>query len=441
MPSVKLAEFYGDLESPVGVKHLVKIGDSINDPFYSYKAIGTQEYPIKFKGMLISGTQSNGMGASSPQTPGTITTNAPVSPLGATYGGSFAQTNLTTANNWPFMIREVTWSSNPVNMMECACNSINFSTTAYGFGAMPGRDTWLFQSGDQVTARFMFLADPRNLGSFVVVGKRGTGGTGSGTGDITYNKSATDGSLITIDVPCSTSTGIASTNRPYTFVKGSSGYGSGTADTIGFCGCWFMNDEANGVLISWVAFASWTTGDHAWEDSYSVEKLAEAYVASGVLPTHLEIELNENINSGVRAGQAELLGSGSYVEIVANLELVVQKHDAAISLAASIMDLPFVPPRVLFCSTHKTSTKTLLFRTTLQAGLTFLAHSNPRYSFKDVYEIAGGENFNTAHYTGDGIHLNIEGARYVCRCEAQAIRESLGFYAAPKGSVVLGFGF
>lgn len=433
MASSKLAEFCWDLVDPTAQKHLVIIGDSINSPEYHYQQNGLRELPFLYNGYMSSACSTGDWGSSSPQTTGSASVNQPVSPLGATYGGAFAATNLTTAGGWPMMIRELTYSSNPTNIMECACNSIYFDTNAFGFGGMPRRDKWLFQNGEAVTARFMFLADPRNFGGFTVVGKRGVGGTGSGTADVVYAKSLTDGSIVSIDVPCGTSTGVTSSNRPYTFVKASSGFSAGSADTFGFLGCRFMNNDAAGVLISWTAFASWTTGDHAYASSYTEANLTKTIVAQGYTPTHIWVELNENINSGVRAGQAELLGSGSYAEFNSNLGLIVAKWEAAIAAAAVILGVPYVAPKWLFSSSHKTSTKTLTFRQTLQSGLGVLAASNSRYSFLDKWQEIGGDNWDYNQYTGDGIHPNAEGGRQIMRRVAHAIRRDLGIRSAPRG--------
>lgn len=182
-----------------------------------------------------------------------------------------------------------------------------------------------------------------------------------------------------------------------------------------------MTDEADGVLIVFLSHSSWTTGDHLYTSGYTDARLRELFDTLGH-PTHLYYQLGINVNTGVRAGEAELLGSGSHAEYVANLR----------ALDARIRSQCTTDPLSCFGSTFKTSTQTQTFFDTMEAGLAALGASDSRYSHSPLYTACGGDSFAHTNFlqneTGTYLHPSSEGSRHIGGVLAKMVMESVAYY-------------
>lgn len=423
MASYGLGNFWKDLVAPTGQKVLYVIGDSIDCMKSQYSLLpGWKDYmPIAYNGVFIPGDAADTVSWGYTSGQGTPSTNRVISPLGTTYGGMYDPSIMTTVTGIPIGWRELSWGTNPTNCAESVgwVNYIN--QNASGFGRMAGRNSWLFAEGSTVTARVCFLANTRNIGAFNVVGRRYTdAGSGSAKDTVAYAKSATDDTIIYKDASCSTASTPVNQNVG-AFVNGSASFSAGSADSLGFVGARYMSSESNGVLIVFLSFSSWTTGDHLYTSGWTNTRMSEVFTVLGQ-PTHLYYKLGINVNDGARAGSAEALGSGSYTNYIANLK----------ALDARIRSCATSKPLSCFASTYKTSSQTATFFSTMVAGLTQLAASDSRYSFLDIYNAVGGDNFpHTTFLQNEAstyLHPTSEGARRICGAMSKDIMKGVQEY-------------
>jgi hypothetical protein len=376
----RLAEFAQQIYYPVGSKRLTVIGDSINATNTPNRmSAGYRDaWHVPWNGWVVhadSGaadmgylnSQNLGSGYAVVWDPGEVT------------GGG--QIHIS-----PVRMRESNYAKPPV------------PGTLLNDGMLLSSSTSRFPAGDlfthsHVTARVLFYQGTNTL---PYVNIRGVRGSITAVERTVYRATGPADRIVAHDLDLGVLSGspriqiYAAAGVPPTRV-----WDFWRVDVLGVV---YRSSTPSGVQMSCISHGGWRTTDHVSPYKFSDKSLREYYAAIGA-PTHMMLWLGQNQTNQ----EANDLVAGINTSYKNNLRAVMNRHEAAIAALGQ------PAPRWLLVSQFKTGydppVHELMAQTMYELSL-----ENPRVSFLNLYELAGGQSFDNDAYTTDGIHPNLAGS-------------------------------
>lgn len=390
----RLGDFAEMLYHPVGSQRLTIIGDSINTTATQGRMLAgyRDAWHIPWNGWVVhadNGASDLGyMNAQNVASPGFTFVWNP----GDSFMGGQAKVN-------PVRTREINYARPPWPGMLMSDAMLVSSQTA----KFPSGD--VFSSG-HVTARVLFYTDFNIMGDAMVRGMRGSTVV---TPEKLYRAARPLGHIQGFDIDLGTQAG-----SPRVQV-----YDSTTTAARGkawdyfrltLMGVLYRGGSEDGVQGSFIAHGGWRTVDHAGTWEFTDTALREYYQQIGA-PTHLILWLGQN-QTIVESNE---LSHGVGTTFKADLTAVMARHNAVIA------SLGAPPPRWLLVSQYKTKYPALVHQT-IARSMYELSQADATVSFLNLYELAGGEAFDNAAYTTDGVHPNSAGSLYLAMVMDAAMR-------------------
>lgn len=405
--SVKLAEFAQRLYHPAGQQRLSVIGDSINATNVADRMqVGYRDqWHVPWNGWVVHADNgASDMGYTYSVPTGDDARNFVNEPGNYTAGGdiSFA----------PVRFRETTYAHH-ITPGQLLAESV--MPTQCTFSMLLGNP---FRYGQHVTARPIFFTSDGTFRDYAFYGLR----DGQTIGDIVrYHRDGPLQRIAYVDIDLGNKGG-----WPGVRVVGTGKARGEPADRLVYLGTRLLAD-GDGVQASFISHGGWRTMDHLGQYRFRDSALREWYGAVGA-PTHCLLWLGQN-QTPTESGE---LAQGISTEFKTNIKAIIDRHDAAVQALGEPL------PRWLLVSQFKTGYSDETHRVMSQA-LADIATERARVSFLNLYEIAGGENFDSARYTTDGVHPNLLGSNYLAALMDVEMNSVLGCRADFDGSGFVDF--
>jgi lysophospholipase L1-like esterase len=395
--SHKLDAFAQGLYHPQGSKRLTVVGDSINATNVPNRmSAGYRDaLNIPWNGWVVHA--DNGaidMGYMNAQNLKGFDYSTVWDPGDTFGGGQFAIS--------PVRTRETIYHKMPTNGM------------LVSDAMMPSSSTSRFPAGDfftsrPVTARLITYQSLNTVREFMVRGFRGVTPVVEG---LRYQDGWTPAKISWLDINLGSAVG-APRIQIYESTAGVTPINRWEPWRLIALGVRYRSDLADGVQMSFIAHGGWRTVDHASSFKFSDEALRQYYEAIGP-PTHMIVWLGQNQTNE----EANQLALGNSTAFKANLRAVIARH------AAACIALSEPAPRVLLVSQFKTGYDQAMHEL-LAHAMYDVAREDELVSFFNLYQAAGGEDFDVATYTSDGIHPNYAGSLKLAIAMNDAMESSI----------------
>lgn len=391
----KLAAFASGLYNPAGQKVLQVIGDSINatNSVQGMQVGYRDRLEIPFNGWFVHADSGNSeIGYTNAQ--GTLSTNAIRIP-GETFANGLSAIS-------PVRSRDVVWSGN-VAWGGTLSDSfvLNFRLVDMPLGNP-------FGPSSTIDARMVMYEGAGQLAGFEVAGLRGS--STMSTGFYTRPPTVADG-ITWIDRVIGPASGDAGIRLKSDSTTAESTTG---ANNLIHLGTRFRARTTDGVQIQFISHGGWTAVDHANPAKFTEQALREYYAATDP-PTHCLLWIGQNQTV---AESANFTGSHSYAVFKADVEDIIDRHEAVISA----MGAP--APVWLLVSQYKTGYDDYHHELMCE-GLYAISQERSNVSFLNLYRIAEGSSFNKEIYLSDGVHPNNAGVLHLGGLMNEELKSSL----------------
>lgn len=404
--SHKLDEFAQELYHPTGSKRLTVVGDSINATNVPDRmSAGYRDaLNIPWNGWVVHADNGAAdMGYMNAQNLKGFDYSTVWDPGEVFGGGQFAIS--------PVRTRETVYQTLPSNGMLISDAMLpNISTSRF-----PAGD---FFTSRQVTARLITYRDINIVRDVMIRGFRGNTHVVEG---IQYQTGWKPSKISWIDVNLGSTPG-SPRIQIYENTAGVVPINRWESWRLIALGVRYRSNVADGVQMSFISHGGWRTVDHVSQYKFTDEALRQYYEAIGA-PTHMIIWLGQNQTNE----EANQLAAGNNTAYKANLRAVIARH------AAACVALGQPAPRVLLIAQFKTGYNQQIHELIGQT-MYDIAREEPQVSFFNLYQAAGGEDFNLGAYTSDGIHPNYAGSLVLARIINNAMEDSIRCKADIDGS-------
>lgn len=393
----RLGDFAQQIYYPVGSKRLTIVGDSINTTNATNRmSAGYRDtWHVPWNGWVVHA--DNGAADMGYMNGQNLWGNdyTQVWDPGDSFGGGQISVN-------PVRTREINYTHRPwLGMLISDCMLLSSSTSRFPAGDY-------FSSG-HVTARLVLFQDANTLPELKIRGMRGSAVVKEST---RFSAIRPLHRIVGVDVDLGSGAGAPRVQvcAPDTGVSPGNIWDFWRVDLMGVL---YRNSVVNGVQMSCISHGGWRTVDHAQEFKFTDKALREYYTQIGA-PTHLILWLGQNQTTP----EASQLAAGVNTAFKNNLKAVMARHNRIIS------ELGAPAPRWLLVPQYKTGYSAAVHELMAQT-MYEISVEDPQVSFFNLYAASGGQSFNTALYTFDGIHPTLAGSVYLAGLMDSAMRASV----------------